>query len=262
MARLTLRFAGDLTSFLAHAQRHGAFSLTVEGTPSIKDVIESVGVPHTEADVIIVGGVSVPFSYLVRDGDTIEVYPLFSELPPSTYSTPIYHLQPPNPIVARFVLDVHLGRLAAYLRMLGFDTIYANHCDDDVLAEISSREQRILLTRDVGLLKRSIVSYGYFVRQTNPEQQLEEVVRRYDLTAAFAPFKRCIRCNGFLESVEKAAIAGAVPENVLESYDAFQRCQQCRQIYWKGTHFQHMQSLADRMLQQAAVTAHRGLEDH
>jgi uncharacterized protein len=254
MTRLKLEFEDDLRIFLTTAQRHGAFELDVDGSPSIKDVVESLGVPHTEPDSILVNQVSVPYSYLVGDGDRVEVYSVRTGASIGKRE-PCYHLQPPNPTEASFVLDVHLGRLAAYLRMLGFDSLYQNQCDDGVLAQISSTERRILLTRDVGLLKRSIVIYGYFVRQTNPVDQLEEVIHRYDLSAQLEPFKRCIRCNGLLELVPKAAIAGEVPENITRTYKTFQRCRSCRQIYWKGTHFQRMRSLTERLLARSSVTA-------
>jgi uncharacterized protein len=254
MTRLKLAFEDDLCIFLTPAQRHGAFELDVDGSPSIKDVVEFLGVPHTEPDSILVNQVSVPYSYLVGDGDQVEVYYVRTGTS-LRLNEPRYHLQPQSPTKASFVLDVHLGRLAAYLRMLGFDTLYQNHCDDGVLAQMSSTEQRILLTRDVGLLKRSIVIYGYFVRQTNPVAQLEEVIHRYDLSAKFEPFKRCIRCNGLLELVPKAAIAGEVPENIARTYETFQRCRSCRQIYWKGTHYQRMQTLTERLLARSSVTA-------
>lgn len=254
MTHLKLAFEDDLRIFLTTSKRHGAIELDVDGTPSIKDVIESLGVPHTEPDSILVNQVSVPYSYLVGDGDHIEVYSVRTGTSLGN-GEPRYHLQPPSHTEASFVLDVHLGRLAAYLRMLGFDTFYQNHCDDGVLAQISSTERRILLTRDVGLLKRSIVVYGYFVRQTSPVDQLEEVIHRYDLSSQFEPFKRCIRCNGLLEPVLKAAISGEVPENITRTYESFQRCSSCRQIYWKGTHFKRMQSLTERLLTRSSVTA-------
>ncbi|HLY32058.1 MAG TPA: Mut7-C RNAse domain-containing protein, partial [Ktedonobacterales bacterium] len=154
---------------------------------------------------------------------------------------------PAIPIEPRFVLDVHLGRLAAYLRMLGFDTLYENHCDDDVLARISSEQARILLTRDVGLLKRGVVVYGYFVRATQPEAQLAEVARRYRLLGLIQPFARCLRCNGLLAPAPKAEVADVLPPNVRDDYEEFRRCQACEQVYWRGTHYQRMQRVIARL---------------
>jgi uncharacterized protein with PIN domain len=245
MAGITMRFFGNLNDFLPLARRERAFTHAVEGRPSVKDTIESLGVPHTEVDAILVNGMATDFTYLVAEGDNIAVYPVFLALE----VTPSIHLQPMPP-APRFVLDVHLGRLAAYLRMLGYDTLYQNECDDDVLARVSATEQRILLTRDVGLLKRGIVTYGYFVRETQPERQLEEVLRRFGLLAGGTePFQRCLRCNGLLEPVPKEHVADRVPETVQRDYDEFRACQSCDQIYWKGTHYQRMRGLIARLEQ-------------
>ena len=250
MSRLTIRFYGDLNDFLLRARRESDIALDVEGMPSLKDVVESLGAPHTEVDALLVNGVSVPLSALAHEGDRIEVYPVGALLPPVP---PISHLQPEPPLPARFVLDVHLGRLAAYLRMLGFDTVYSNFCDDDVLARISSEELRILLTRDVGLLKRGIVVYGHFVRATQPEAQLIEVVERFALGDSFRPFARCLRCNGVLEPVSPASVADELPSNVARDYDEFFRCRACGQVYWKGTHYQRMHGLIERLRQLPGV---------
>jgi uncharacterized protein with PIN domain len=243
MAALSIHIYGQLNDFLPYARRDRPFALAVEGTPAVKDVIESLGVPHTEVDAILVDGVSAGFGYLVREGDRIDVYPPGSEVS----ATPLVHLQPETPAQPRFILDVHLGRLAAYLRLLGFDTAYENDCDDAVLAERSAREERILLTRDVGLLKRGVVRYGYFVRETQPARQLEEVVRRYRLGDRLAPFSRCLRCNTPLEAVAKAAVIERLPQRVREEYEAFWRCPSCDQIYWQGAHYRHMRELVERL---------------
>jgi hypothetical protein len=174
---ISIHVHGQLNDFLPRARRDHAFALAVEGGAAVKDVIESVGVPHTEIDAIFADGVSVTFSHAIGDGERLDVYPPESDLP----AAPVTHLQPEPLAEPRFILDVHLGRLAAYLRLLGLDTTYSNDCDDPVLAERSAREHRILLTRDVGLLKRGVVRYGSFVRATQPERQLEEVIHRYHL---------------------------------------------------------------------------------
>lgn len=243
MTPVSLRVFGHLNDFLPYARRQRTFTLHIDSAPSVKDLIESVGVPHTEVDVIAANGASVDFAYLVREDDCIEVFPLSSE----SNISPVIHLIPQPPQEPRFILDVHLGRLAAYLRMLGFDTAYENACDDPVLAQRSHDEGRILLTRDVGLLKRSLVTHGYFVRETQPERQVEEVVRRYALMSIAAPFSRCLRCNGHPVNVQKAEIADQLVSQVRERYDEFSRCPDCAQIYWKGSHYQHMERLVERL---------------
>jgi uncharacterized protein with PIN domain len=149
----------------------------------------------------------------------------------------------------RFVLDTHLGRLAAYLRLLGFDTVYRNDCADEELARLSSSEGRILLTRDRGLLKRGLVTHGYCIRDTNPRQQLIEVLRRFDLCQAVAPFRRCIRCNGSLQPVSKEAISHRLLPRTRQYYDEFHICQGCDRIYWQGSHYRRMQQFIASVLE-------------
>ena len=127
------------------------------------------------------------------------------------------------------------------MRMIGFDCLYWNEASDEHLAQISQSEDRFLLTRDRGLLKRGSVRYGYCVRGTNPREQLEEVVAYYDLVGAIKPFRRCMRCNGILHSVEKEAIIDQLPPGVRERHARFHRCLQCGRVYWRGTHFERMQ---------------------
>jgi hypothetical protein len=156
------RFYAELNDFLPPARRMTAFEHPFLDAAPVKDMIESFGVPHTEIDLILANGASVDFAYLVQDGDHISVYPVFEALD----ITPVLRLRPQPLRESRFVLDAHLGRLAGYLRMAGFDTLYRNDFTDPELAYISHDEHRILLTRDIGLLKRSMVTHGYFVRET------------------------------------------------------------------------------------------------
>lgn len=237
MYHVTLRFYAELNDFLPHAQRGRTLHHTVTERASVKDMVESLGVPHTEIDLILAGDDPVTFDYLVADGDRLAVYPRWHTLDSDT------HLQPPLPDPARFVLDVHLGRLAAYLRMLGFDTLYPDNHDDGYLAQIAADEDRIMLTRDVGLLKRKIVTVGRWVRATQPRQQLAEIVRHFDLASQIAPFRRCTHCNGPLEPVAKETIQHRLKPDTLHHYDDFRRCTVCDRIYWRGSHYARMETL-------------------
>jgi uncharacterized protein with PIN domain len=198
-------------------------------------------------DLILVNGQSVDFSYQLQEGDRVSVYPVFE----SVDITPLIRLRPAPLREVRFVLDTHLGRLAGYLRMLGFDTLYSNDCDDDRLATIASQEGRILLTKDRGLLKRNIVTHGYCVRSAHPREKLIEVLHRFDLFDQIQPFARCIRCNGLLEEVLKRDVEDQLPPLVRDGYDEFRRCKSCEQVYWKGTHFVRMQQFLDGILQES-----------
>jgi uncharacterized protein with PIN domain len=244
--RASFRFYAELNDFLPLERRQKEFTYEVRGNPAVKDAIEALGVPHTEIDLILVDGRSVDFTYLLQDDDRVSVYPVFEAMD----ITPLIRLRPAPLREVRFILDTHLGRLAGYLRMLGFDTLYSNDCDDDALAQIASQEKRILLTKDRGLLKRNIVTHGYCVRSTYPREKLIEVLRRFDLLDRVQPFARCIRCNGVLEEVAKFVVQDQLPPKVKEGHDEFRRCQSCGQVYWKGTHYDHMQQFLEGVLRE------------
>lgn len=238
---VNIRFFGDLKDFLPEVKRQVAFDHTFTGNGSVKDLVESLGVPHPEVDLVLANGTSVDFSYLYQDGDRLSVYPAFTPLAVE----PAVHLLPKLPAVRRFVLDTHLGRLAAYLRMLGFDSLYRNDYDDPELADISSTEKRILLTRDRKLLMRRQVEYGYFVREHFPQKQLLEVVQRFELAGTQHPFTRCMNCNGLLHPVNKGDIEQLLLPKTREYYNDFWQCADCHKIYWEGSHCQRMQKLVD-----------------
>ncbi len=243
------RFYAELNDFLPLTRQQRTFTYVFDLRAPVKDMIESMGVPHPEVDLILANGESVDFSYSVQNGDRISVYPMFESID----ITPVLRVRPKPLRKTRFVLDVHLGRLATFLRMLGFDTLYRNDYDDAELAIISSSEGRILLTRDRGLLKRSIVTHGYCLRTTNPRRQLTEVLSRFDLFGAIHPFQRCLSCNGTLESVAKAAILDRLPPKTRQYYNEFRRCQACDRIYWQGSHYKRMQKFIENVLQGGSV---------
>jgi uncharacterized protein with PIN domain len=233
------RFYEELNDFLPSARRKRAFAYSFRGTPAVKDAIEALGVPHTEVDLILVDGASVRFSHKLRGGERVAVYPMFERLDIS----PVTRLRPKPLRTPRFIADVHLGTLARYLRLLGFDTTYENRASDRDLARRSVEERRILLTRDVGLLKHRILTHAHYVRATLPARQLDEVVEALDLRSRVKPFSRCMRCNGRLRRVSKASVAGELPPRVRERVRAVSRCAACSQLYWPGTHFDRLTRL-------------------
>jgi uncharacterized protein len=243
MALAYFRFHAGLNFFLPSEKKRVSISHTFGDRSSIKDMIEALGVPHPEVGCIEVNEKYVDFSYIVRNKDVINVYPISmtDEISPSVSLSP----QPLE--IIRFILDIHLGKLANSLRLLGFDTLYRNDYHDEELARISSSENRILLTRDKGLLMRSIVSHGYYVRDTNPNRQVLEVMRRFNLSDLVTPFHRCLRCNGLLESVSKESVYDELPESVKQLNHDFHRCQDCTQVYWKGSHFEKLQDFVAKV---------------
>jgi uncharacterized protein len=244
--RCRFRFFGDLNDFLPPAQRGRWIDYLLDGTVAVKHPIESLGVPHPEVEQILVNGGAVTFAHRLQDGELVRVFPqdcVLAVEDPAPLRPPLHH-----PI--RFVLDTHLGRLAAYLRMLGLDAVYRNDYDDAALASIAHKERRVLLTRDRGLLKRKIVVYGYCIRQTKPRVQLIDVMVRYDLVQDVRPWRRCLRCNGLLEPVDKAEILHLLEPKTKRYYDEFWRCRSCGQVYWQGSHRDRMQNFISGVLEE------------
>ena len=236
MAVADFRFYEELNDFLPPRRRKCAFACACARGATVKHAIEALGVPHTEVELILANGASVDFSYVVREGDRISVYPVFESLD----VTPVLKVRAEPLRRTRFIADAQLGGLAKYLRLLGFDTLYENSYRDAQVARISVDEQRIVLTRDRALLMHKLISRGCYVRGTRPRQQLEEVVLRLDLHRAIKPFSRCLRCNWELKPVAKAAICDRLPPGSASFYYRFWLCDKCDRIYWEGSHWRRM----------------------
>jgi uncharacterized protein with PIN domain len=237
------RFYEELNDFLPKDKRKSAFSYKFTGTPSVKDTIEAIGVPHTEIDLILVDGQSVGFGRRLIGGERVAVYPVFERFDIS----PLVRLRARPLRNNRFILDVHLGKLARYLRLLGFDTLYRNDYDDPALVALSVSEQRILLTRDIGLLKNGALTHGYFLRETRPKSQLIEVLRALDVARALKPFTRCLECNGELCQIDKEEVRHRVPPRVVSEFHEFVECRKCAKVYWQGSHYTRMKGLLEEL---------------
>ncbi len=233
MSRAVFRFYGELNDFLPPKHRQCDIEYNFQNTPAIKDAIEALGVPHTEVDLIVVNGQSVGFSYRLCDGDRVAVYPVFESLDIS----PIVQLREKPLRRIAFIADVHLGKLARLLRLLGFDTLHSNSYEDSELAAIAAAEGRIVLTRDRELLKHNAVTHGYWLRSTHPIEQAREVVRRFNLESLIDPFRRCLVCNGLLAPIAKGEILSQIPPRIAVEHDEFFRCTSCQKLYWRGTHY-------------------------
>ncbi len=239
--RIETRFHGELNDFVAPTGRGQPVESEVAPGTSVKDLVESLGVPHTEIDVILVNGVSVGFGHRLAHGDRVSVHPPSESVDVS----PVTRLHPAPLRTPRFVLDVHLGRLARHLRLLGFDARWSNDATDAELARVSAVEQRVLLTRDRGLLKRREVTRGYFVRATVRSEQLQEVLTRFDLVGSIRPFGRCLACNGLLRPVAKSVVEDRLPPRTRRDYDEFHQCQGCGRVYWQGSHYDALRAVVD-----------------
>jgi uncharacterized protein with PIN domain len=244
MSRISIRFYQELGDFLPARRRGVRFETEFPPGCTAKAVIESLGVPHTEVDLILANGESVGFAFRLSDGDDLSVYPVFESWDIKGFSR-----TRPEPLRrAAFVCDVHLGKLSALLRLFGFDTAYANDLDDDELVAVSRAEKRTILTRDRGLLKRRDVTHGYCVRHAAAREQISEVFLRFDLKRLAEPFSRCISCNARLERVRKDLVLSRIPPLVAKLYDVFSQCPSCGRVFWRGSHWERMKKLADEVL--------------
>ncbi|HZP88239.1 MAG TPA: Mut7-C RNAse domain-containing protein [Burkholderiales bacterium] len=243
-ATASFRFYEELNDFLSRERRKRRFDYRCARAATVKNAIEALGVPHTEVELILVNGESVDFSYLVREGDCISVYPKFE----SFDIGPLLRVRERPLRRLRFVADAHLGGLARLLRMLGFDTVFRNDLDDDEIRAISRCEGRIVLTRDRELLKCRSITHGCFVHALRPSGQLCEVVARLQLAASAKPFTLCLHCNLPLADIPKEAIAERLPPRVAETYFSFQWCEGCDRVFWEGSHWKRMREMIGRVL--------------
>lgn len=245
------RFYEELNDFLPASQRRQEVEHAFDGSPAVKDVIEAIGVPHTEIDLILVDGSPVGFDHRLTGGERVSVYPVFERLDISGVS----RLRPAPLREPAFIADAHLGKLARYLRLLGFDVVDAGDLADAAIAARSVSERRIVLTRDRGLLKRSEVTRGMWLRNTRPRRQLVEVVTRLDLRARIEPFTRCMECNGLLETVPEQAVRERLPPGIRGRYETITRCPGCRRLYWPGSHYVRLSELVRALDREASIAA-------
>jgi len=238
----SFHFHESLNDFLLLSKRNVSIVYSFNDTPAIKHAIETIGVPHPEVDMILVNGAPVDFLYPLHDCDEAEVYPASATNAfPEDWSLVNRHS-----LSEKFILDVHLGKLAKALRLLGFDTCYKNDYVDKTIVQIAEAEKRIVLTRDVNLLKHKSVTIGYWLRSQFVEEQLAEVISRFKLKAKFKPFERCVECNGKIVSVAKEAILNRLLPKTILYYNHFFQCTCCNRIYWRGSHYEQMQQFIER----------------
>jgi uncharacterized protein len=224
MPTAQFKFHGSLNDFLLPRNKNSWINYSFSNSPSVKDAIEAIGVPHTEIKDISINGDPVTPMHLLSANDKVEVHP-FTQI--------IFSPQ-------KFIADVHLGKLAKLLRLLGFDTIYRNDFTDKAIVAIVKEEQRIVLTRDIGLLKHKAIQWGYWLRSQMPMEQAKEIIQRFTLADLIKPFTRCLVCNGILERAEKEKIIDHLPSDTIIYFHEFYQCTNCKKVYWKGSHYERM----------------------
>ena len=239
MVTATFRFYEELNDFLPRERRGREFATPCARAATTEHMVEALGVPHTEVELILVNGETSGFDRLLEEGDRVAVYPKFE-----TFDvTPLLRVRERPLRRLRFVADAHLGALARFLRMAGFDTLYDNHYHDDEIVAIAAGEDRVVLTRDRELLKRRTVTHGCYLHALKPAQQFRELFDRLDLAASARPFTICLHCNLPLRAVDKADVFDRLPPSVRELHDEFNTCDSCARVFWKGSHHKRMLEL-------------------
>lgn len=244
MVTATFRFYEELNDFLPPALRGRDWTGPCARAATVKHMIEALGVPHTEVELILVNGESSGFDRRLADGDRVSVYPTFEALD----ITPLLRVRPAPLRVTRFVADAHLGGLAQLLRLTGYDTLYDNHYDDREIEAIAARDGRIVLTRDRELLKRASITHGCYVRAIKARRQLHEIFTRLDLRRQARPFSLCLSCNAPLRRLPREDVGERVPAGVLERHDRFVTCDVCLRVFWEGSHWRRMRELVDEVM--------------
>lgn len=234
----TFRFYAELNDFMPPGRKQKAFVQSFKTPITVRETIESLGIPLSEVDMILVNKISVDLEHKLKECDYISVFPVFESMDVSA-TTKVRKTALRTSI---FVLDAHLGKLAKYLRMLGFDTLYRSDIDDNEIISVSRKENRIILTRDKLLLKSKEVSHGYFVRSIEKHEQLREVVKKFDLNSQFKSFTRCMTCNTILVKVDKEEIHNKVDKDIFRIFNEFYYCKHCDKVFWKGSHFMRMEA--------------------
>ena len=238
------RFYEELNDFLAPERRRTEFTAPCARAATVKHMIEALGVPHTEVELVLVNGESSGFDRLLCDGDRVAVYPKFEVID----ITPLLRVRERPLRRTRFVADAHLGGLARLLRMTGFDTLYDNNFADPEIEAIAARDGRIVLTRDRELLKRRTITHGCYVHALKPAEQFAEILDRLDLARSARPLTLCLACNAPLRAIDKALVEHRLPPSVRERCQHFSTCDVCRRVFWEGSHWVRMRELIDRLV--------------
>lgn len=246
MLKGTFRFYEELNDFLPEHRRKTDFEVSFKGKRSIKDTIEALGVPHTEVDLILVDGNSVDFHYILQDNDRVSVYPVFETL----NITSITRLRKIPLRRNKFIADINIGDIVKYMRVLGLDVYYETTLSNREIIEISNKKNRVILTKNKKLLKFKDVRHGIFIRPGTIAEQIRRIIDYLDIKNNIKPFSRCLRCNTLLQSVLKEKILDRIPPKTKAYCDEYVQCQSCNKIYWKGTHFIHMEKFVRQILDQ------------
>lgn len=238
LKNITFRCYAELNDFLPLKHRQSQFIYPLKTPVTLGEALESLRIPLSEVDLVLVNGQPVSLNQRLCENDFVSIFPTFETLDISELK--VDHTSALR--VTRFILDAHLGKLAKYLRMLGFDTLYRNDYGDEEIIDLAVKEKRIILSRDKLLLQSKRITHGYYIRATEKHEQLREVVQKFDLYSQFKSFSRCMTCNKELVSKSREEVTHLVKEDILQLFIEFYYCPACKKVYWKGSHFKRMES--------------------
>jgi hypothetical protein len=244
MPKVLFRFYEELNDFLPESRKKTDFYVALKGKRSIKDMIEALGVPHTEVDLILVNGISVDFNAILQDNDRISVYPVFESL----NITDTTRLRKIPLRRNKFIADINLGNIVKYMRILGLDVYYDSLLSNRDIIELSHKENRIILTKNKKLLKFKDVTHAIFIRPGTTTEQIRRIIDYLDINDDIVPFSRCLRCNTLLTDISKEHVLDRIPPKTKKFCNEYVQCQSCDKIYWKGTHFVHMEKFVRQIL--------------
>lgn len=234
--RIHLNVAPELRLFVSVERREGPTTVVTDGSSTLGHVVESLGIPLTEAGPLLVDGSPAPVTRVPAGGESVEVRP-----------RPRPQAVPGAPL--RFLLDVHLGTLARRLRLLGVDAAYESvDIGDPALAKLSAAERRVLLSRDRGLLRRREIWAGAYVYSDKPDDQLRDILERF--APVLAPWTRCTACNGGLGPADKDAVREQLRQGTRQGYDVFAQCTACGRVYWRGAHHARLAAIVEEAVRE------------
>jgi uncharacterized protein with PIN domain len=233
---LIIEFEKSFDFFLSRKVSHGRALCPLDRKAGVKDIVESYGVPHTEIGRLVFNRRPVDFSFVCLTGGILSVGAV---QPPFDVCSPSF-LRPHPACAVRFIADVNVMRLGRLMILAGFDVCCSSSYEDAQIADIAEQESRIVLTRDTRLLMRKKITFARRIRAQEPYAQLMETLSFFGLKGALSFFTRCTRCNTLLQPVTKAAVLPLLEPRTRRYYNEFLQCPRCSQVYWPGSHRDHL----------------------